>query len=271
MTVILLREQKRVWVAGTEHFSIYLGGQKIWSRPNYTTITISDMYGTGLGEIPIHFDPVFATKNASGFVTAVPNLGGAGAAYNTNKTGTGDITVLPGGAFSVPSGSKYLNMASEIDLMGHRLFWVGKKNNTVAGNHKFIGDNESTADGQRAQIDWYQNNDGFRLLRWNGTIMAQAPEMHTTALYAGELNLIEIEVLPSTINMWINGKFEGTYTFPWNDFQIQRIFAGFGNPGFAGNAGDILFFKTNGSATMNSRAEAIRNELIGKWGIVPAV
>lgn len=221
-------------------------------------------YGTGLGQIPGHLAPESATLS-SGNVTAVANLGGAGAALNATKSGSGNIT-LTNGRFTIASGtSPYLTLATAGDLVGTRLYMVASIDQASTGNLNIAGHSVSTAAGGRTNIQWVRASNLLRLLRWNGASW-ESRDLDLGEVIGPNLRLIEIEIGDNdVIRVWMDGTLRATGTNPWADFIVSRIFAGYNSPYFSGTATDILWLRTDG--TQDAAGASVRQELAQKNGL----
>jgi len=269
--MILLREQRRCWLDGAEQSALWVGGERIWQRPSVAPqFGIADMYGNGLGEIPIHFTPEAVTLNTSGNITVAENLGGLGSAYNGTRQGSSQISINSEELFQCQGSNGYLIFPTPISLIGKRLYFVGDKDEAQIGDHKFMGANIGAAAGQRTNVNWIADDSGFRLTWWNGTAIQNSGIIPSPFLRRSQVNLIEIEVSSSLIKLFVNGLYQGETEMPWANFNINRIFGAYSNPGFVGVAGDVLFFNTDGSEAMNERAAIISAELMAKRLIQPA-
>ncbi|WP_145399628.1 hypothetical protein [Paracoccus sulfuroxidans] len=249
----------RIW-AGSEVDALWAGGRR-WLRP------ISTLYGLGAGLVPTHYDPAKAGVNGSGEVTSVPNLGAAGAAYGAAPAGTEAIRIS-GGMFAL-TGANFLNVPGAPDLMGTRCFIVANLTfpvrityflgNIVAGN---VGNTNARFDSLTKAI-LLQRNDG------SGNIAA--PNLAWPDMAEG-LHLIELEILPSTIKLFVGGVQKASVATPaWPNFPVSRIGIGQASPGITGRLGDIVPMVTDGSAAMARPIGIIRRRLAEKHpGLVVA-
>ena len=228
------------------------------------TSPISDYYGTGLGQIPGHLAPESATLSSSN-VTSVANLGGAGAALNAAKSGSGNIA-LTNGRFAIAAGtSPYLTLATAGDLVGTRLYMVAGIDQASVGNLNIAGHSVSTAAGGRTNIQWVRASNLLRLLRWNGASW-ESRDLDLGEVIGPNLRLIEIEIGDNdVIRVWMDGTLRATGTNPWADFIVSRIFAGYNSPYFSGTATDILWLRTDGA--QDAAGERVRQELAQKNGL----
>ena len=227
----------------------------------------ADLYGTGLGQMPMDIDPAAAVLDGSGNVTSIANKGGAGAAFDATATATG-IT-RTGGLLNVPDTSVYLSLANAADLAGARLFMVASVSPALTDRVNFAGHAVGVSDGQRTNIYWEASQQRLLLQRRDEFGLKDTAIPSSAALPAG-LNLIEVEIAAGQARFWINGTLRGTAAFSWANFYLTRIFAGFSIPFFAGQGGRIQSVITDGTPALDPVMLRVRQTLAGQFGITVA-
>lgn len=190
----------------------HLGAQR-WQRPQQ----IAEFYGTGPGQIPM--DHRYAQGTAvGGNITAVPNLGGAGAAFNLTAVGaipvTADyVTMEPSARFEV---------ATRAELVGTRLFIVADIL-AFTSNQNFAGRNVG---GETTNIFLNAAGDRMTVNRNPGTGFVNA-QINLSPPVAPLLRLYEVDV-PSggDLAVLVNTQLRGSVPTPFTTFGVSRIAAG---------------------------------------------
>lgn len=220
---------------------------------------LAELYGTGLGQIPLHLAPEYAVLDGSGNVVSVPNRGGAGAAFDSAATGSGIL--IADGMFSVPTFGPYLQMGAAADLVGIRAFFIGQPSADLPHDARIMG----SAD----------HNTHVRVNRVNSRIsLFRGGETVNTGGFHGPpaaLRLYELEITGGAVRVFINGAQSGT-TDPlaWPDMKIDRIFSGQSTYPFQGLAGAFASVITDGSASYDPVMQQVRQVLAAKHGITLA-
>lgn len=242
----------RMW-AGSEVDALWAGGQR-WLRP------ISTLYGLGPGLVPTHWDPASALVNGAGDVTAVPNLGAAGAGYDAAPAGSGAIKRIDGKL--ALTGANYLSVPGTPDLMGTRCFIVAELTFPVRLTY-FLG-NVAAGNNGNAQARFDSQTKTILLQRNDGSGYTNAPALGWPDMSEG-LHLIELELLPSTLKLFVGGVQKSSVATPaWPNFPVSRLGIGQSTPGITGKLGDIVPMITDGSAAMARSIGIIRRRLAEK-------
>lgn len=236
MSVANLNTADEVYCGGQRIARIYTGGALAWQR----RIRVPDLYGTGVGQIPLDLRPEDAVLDASGNVVRVLNRGGAGAYFDATASGAG-ITI-DNGRFSVPTTTRWLGLANRANLIGVRLFICAAVTIDplpTSGSMNFAGtfDGSDISEG-RNNVRWDWGLNRFQLIRysWDGTtgtnvsVLANGP-----ALTAAE-TLHEFEFTGSRLRVFRDAGQVADVACTWPSFVINRIFAGQSTPAFTGLA-----------------------------------
>ncbi|RJE81266.1 hypothetical protein DWB67_01000 [Paracoccus sp. JM45] len=195
-----------------------MGGLKIWTRPSSTT-PISTFYGVGAGQVPMDHKYAEGTKSG-GNITAVPNLGGAGSAFNL--TVNGSVPVSGNGVDLDPSD--YFTMPTQADLVGVRFFFVADFK-SVSANQYFAGQNEANASGGRTNLFLLSGGNTLRIARNAGSNINV--DVSISPAVAPVIRLYEIEMTASgNAVVWINGEQRGSIPNVHSTYLINRIAAG---------------------------------------------
>ena len=217
-----------------------------WTNP------IVALYGTGMGQIPLHLAPEDAVTDGSGNVTMIANRGGAGAAFDLSVAGSG-IT-KQSGLLNISSTTVLADLASPADMLGTRMFFVAQPLVSTASYRYFGSSNSAVRVGEGKLIV-------FRGPSTTGTISTGVPAITAPTL-------IEIETDGASVRAWFNGTSVGTASFAVSSFPIGRLARGNGTGAeFVGLMGDVLSVITDGSPAMDAPIATIRNALAAKYGI----
>lgn len=204
--------------------------------------TLADLYGTGLGQVPLHLAPEDAVLDGSDFVASLPNRAGnnSATASTTGITRSGNLLTTPGGPF--------LSLAGAVNLFGSRLFLVAALAPAAVGTGvRLAGRNASGSD--RTEIHLNAPNNGIGLRRWNGTVY-EAFNVPLPAATGSAMHLIEIEITGGTARAWVDGETNGSgVAVPagWTDFLVDKVLAAQNAPAFSGQAGDICALLVDGN------------------------
>lgn len=218
MSVLDLTSAPRLFYGSTEAQSLYRGSTLLWSKPA-PAVPISTFYGIGAGEVPMDHKYAEGTESG-GNITAVPNLGGAGAAFNLTTVGT---VAVSGQAVDMDP-TDYFSIASQADLVGVRLFIVADIRSTAA-NQYFGGQNESNGAGGKTNILLLAGGSPMNITKNTGTTVNASVAL-SPAVSTG-IRLYEIELVSGgNIRVWVNGEIRGTVANPHTSLLINRIAAG---------------------------------------------
>lgn len=226
--------------------------------------SIASLYGTGLGQVPLHLDPANAVMSGAD-VVSIPNSGGAGAALNSTANTTGitssdNLLTFPDG-----NTTRWLNLPGTFNAIGMRLFFVARF--AAMGTFQTLaGRSSGTGSGARTNIRLTNTSNGFLLQRWDGTIF-DGPMVNTSAV-GTVLHLFEVEMLAGGMSVWMDGQTASVALPTWPDFMIGRIFHGHSTPCFSGDAGDVVTLAVDGNQA--SQIATIRNALAAKHGLTLA-
>lgn len=215
------------------------------------------LYGTGLGQIPLHLAPEDAVLAGNGNVTGIANRGGAGAAFNATASATG--ISKSGALLNVTEAAARLALAVPADLVGVRTFMVVALSPTADPFSRLLG-HPSPANLVRVNA-----STGQLLAQRSGVnnfLTAPATPPGTT------LRLWEVEFAAGRVKVWMNGVLahDGAHTFA--DFQASLIFAsGFDANGFTGTAGDIVSVITDGTPARDATMLTVRQSIAAEHGI----
>lgn len=219
MTVLDLTAANRLFYGSAEAQQLYYGSALLWTKPAAPVVPISDYYGTGGGQVPM--DHKYAEGTASGGnITAVPNLGGAGAVFDLTTVGTAPIS---GQAVDIDP-TDYFSIDSQADLVGTRLFIVADIRSTAA-NQYFGGQNEANGSGGKTNILLLAGGSPMNVTKNTGTTVA-AQVILSPPVSTG-IRLYEIEFTGGgNITVWVNGQQRGSVANPHTSLLINRIAAG---------------------------------------------
>lgn len=230
--------------------------------------TIADLYGTGMGQVPLHLDPMNAVMNGS-VVQSLPNVGGAGAAFNATA---GGVTITRTGLLlDLAVAADYLQLANPADLQGVRVFVVARR--STPGQAFFMGGTAAANGGTAVNMRWTHLTlaDGATL----GSRVQLQPLGYASGGFprnVGNLVLYEFELLPTTWTVWTNGvvaeggPVAGTYGSALMD-QIGRSDGGTSTPSFSGGLGDMVSLIVDGTGNQAAQIALIRQSLAAKYGL----
>lgn len=150
--VLRLDQTARLFHGGAEMAEAWLGGVRVWAKPD----PIAPYYGTGPGHVsfdqPFH-DPSRMTLDASNYVSAVQHPGGTGAYFNASASGTArPLYSAAEGGLIFDGTDDLLTFANAADLIGvhclipvRLLSWVandqfgGSSNSDLTINYNAAG------------------------------------------------------------------------------------------------------------------------------------
>lgn len=190
-----------------------------WAKPAPVSVPISTFYGTAPGDVPMDHKYAEGTQSG-GNITAVPNLGGAGAAFNLTTVGTVPVS---GQAVDLEP-TDYFTVATQANLVGVRLFIVANIRSTAA-NQYFAGQNEADASGGKTNVLLLAGGGTMNITRNVGTTVSASVSL-SPAVSTG-IRLYEIEMTSGgNATVWVNGEQRGTVANPHTSMLIKRIAAG---------------------------------------------
>ena len=230
----------------------------------------ADLYGTGMGQMPMMLDPLDAVLDGSGNVVSIANKGGAGAAFNATTSATG--MTRTGNLLSTPGGV-WLSLANPADMIGVRLFIVAALDPAAVGTAvKLAGRSAGTATGQRSEVHLSPSNTSLALRRWDGGAFINAASVVLPSATGSTLRLIEVEFAGGSIRSWMDGVGGAAVTAPadWPDLLVDRLLAGYGAPTFSGQAGVVASVITDGTPARDATMLAVRQTLAARYGIALA-
>ena len=227
----------------------------------------ADLYGTGMGQMPMLYVPEDAVLDGTGNVVSIANRGGASAAFAATATGTG-IT-RTGNLLTVPATNTWLALANPADLIGTRLFMVAAVDPAATGIINFAGRFGAEAAGERSNVRWDLANNRFMIQRRNAAAAWDILTLNGTAL-GSALHLLEIEFAGGTSRLWIDGALQSSMANAWPDLRVDRIFAGTLTPFFLGTAGIVGTVITDGTPALDPVMLRVRQTLAGRYWITLA-
>ena len=216
---------------------------------------IAGLYGTGMGQIPMHHDPEAAVLDGNGNVTSIANRGGAGPLFNATASATG-IT-RTGNLLNISGPETHLLLAQKADMVGVRLFFVARADNTSNRYPRILG---SMTPQNLARPD--MENGGFLFQRAGSNTFLGGSQPIGLAL-----RLYEVEIAGGVAKTFIDGVPQGQAPCAWADFTVDMIGAAFSVVGFTGGLGDPLSVVTDGTAARDGTMLDVRRALAAKHGI----
>lgn len=230
-----------------------------WSKPD--TDIFSQMYGTGIGQIPLHLRPENVVLDANNNVTDVINQGGTGNYFNATIVGN-PVTVSDGGLLISNAALRLNNPA---DMHGVRVFIALYR---TVGQQPWFGGALANANGAGSPVVSIRFPHGNTGESYVSGLSAQllGPIPRLTGAWA----LIEWEIQSNQTRLVFNG----TEVTPVSGIASPRLITDIGRhpngtstPHWGGRIGDIVFLNTDGSAEMDSISTVIRNNMANKYGI----
>lgn len=265
MTVLDLRNAKRLFYGATEAKKLYLGSTLLWSKPP----GISDYYGVAAGKIPMDLDFSKAILHPSTTnIKMVPNLGGSGSIHDltditTTNTSTNYIPLVDGKAEFKPSAAMVWKAGYYPNMMGTRIFIVADLKGLAVD--QFILGNGNP----QANVNLRASGGRLDINRRNpATNSFETCNVNLNPLVSGSKRLFEIEFSNSgTIKVWVDGQLRGTNTHVFPEYLI-RWFAAGQNPANGGGM-DASVWRVlsviEGGPNYTSNVTAIRNMLLQKY------
>ena len=216
---------------------------------------IAGLYGTGIGQIPLHHPAEAAVLDGGGNVTTVTNRGGAGALFNATASATG--MTRSGNLLNVPQTS-YLALANPADLVGVRLFFVAQADPALDQFARIVG-NMSPQNLIRVTKDTGQfllQRAGSNVyLAGSGGPVGTAPRLYEIEIAGGQAKLI------------VDGVQLSQAPCDWLNLTVTMIGAAFSGVGFSGGLGDPLSVITDGTPARDGTMLDVRRALAAKHGI----
>ena len=216
---------------------------------------IAGLYGTGMGQIPMHHDPEAAVLDGNGNVTSIANRGGAGPLFNATASATG-IT-RTGNLLNVTSQGLRLVLANPADMVGTRLFIVAAFDPASVPDPRLFG-NASPVNFGRI----HQTQGNLLLSRAGAQVFLASP----TNL-GNTLHLFEIELAGGKASYWVDGVLRESAANAWTDFTITMLYGATTGFGFIGRSGAVLSVVTDGTAARDGTMLDVRRALAAKHGI----
>lgn len=216
-------------------------------------------YGVGLGQIPLRLDPLDVVMDGAN-VASIPNLGGAGAAFDATSNGTTPITRSNGLLNFTATAQARLAMPA--DFFGVRLFAVVQRPSQPSSFSTVL---RSATSGE-GNGDFRLDEDGSARLRYRAYKQQSSANVYATSAYTPvrtDLHLVEFEMLSN-----------GTAYCAVNGVSIAVTVQGISPPlpvqilgGALISMGEAISVITDGSSTVNPTIDAVRNHLAAKYGI----
>lgn len=258
MSVANLNAADEVYCGGQRIGRIHTGGALAWQRRT----KVADLYGVGLGQVPLDLRPTDAVLDANGNVVSVPNRGGAGPLFDATASGTGIL--IENGLFSVPATTRWLALANRDNLIGVRLFIcaaVTVDPLPTSGSMNFAGTFDgSNIDEGRNNVRWDWGMNRFQLIRytWDGTTATNPGTLAYGPALTGAETLHELELTGSRLRVFRDTVQVADVPCAWPSFSINRIFAGQSTPSFTGPARGIRSLVVDGVTDLSAQIAAIR-------------
>lgn len=227
----------------------------------------ADLYGTGLGQIPMLLDPLDAVMSGAN-VVSIPNKGGAGAAFNATVMGTGAGMTREGGLLVKTSTTNYLQLSSPADLVGARLFVVSAVAPEAIGTGpRIAGRDFQSAAGDRTDMNVSIPNSAIAVRRHDGAGMPGVLSGTFPADPGGVLRLYEMEMAAGLFRVWVNGTQVAPVAYNVPTFIVDRVLGGLTTPYFTGLAGIAGSVITDGTPAMDPVMLRVRQTIAARYGI----
>lgn len=256
MSVLDLRNAPRLFYGNAEARALHRGAPRVWAKP---APPISTWYGIGPGQVPMDHKYAEGAKT-NGNLTAVPNLGGAGAMFNLTTIWTIPVT----GQAAELDPTDYFGIAGQADLIGVRFFMVADIHSTST-NQYFGGQNESNAAGGKTNILLVAGGGVINISKNVGNNVAV--QVFLSPAVSPGIRLYEIELISGgNLGVWVNGELRGSVANPHTSLLINRIAAG--QSLSAGmNAGICRTLSLIQGGDYAARVQAIRARLNQEYGL----
>ncbi|WP_411838563.1 hypothetical protein [Paracoccus sp. ME4] len=242
MSFIALRNQRRAFLNGVEQTSLFINGQRIWQKP-VVLPAISEIYGTGAGEVLIH------TATWSG--TSIPNAGGGGATYNATMTGA-TIDAEPEWLQFAATG-RFFEMASIVEGIGKRFYMpidLSVSRNLIA----LMGYRLNQTD---SQVSLIFNETGLRVGGKIANTNVSFNLSNAMTVTQG-LHLLELQLNLGAFEVFLDGVSVGTASHDFTTFPLKWFGAGVTKASdlnsFLGRMGRIVVQATDGTHSTNIAA-----------------
>lgn len=260
-----LKSALGVRVANIDATEIVIANQTIWPPP---VPSLSDYYGTGPGQIPIHVDMLEAGSYTTGVdgadtvVTGLTNLGGTGAYHSMAADGVTTAPRLDNSAMLFRVGD-LLRMAHEAQLDGvHALLEVNLTNPGVNETQSMLSHFGASA-GVGGSIQYQRQNANQRLRIQN---LSTSQAIYATAnSMIGAWRVLELRyTLDGTVYFAVDGTAYGPLTLPsGGDLYVNMLGATMRNQ----KIGSMVSVITDSGYSMASPEPAVllaRSLMIGR-------
>lgn len=259
-----LKSALGVRVANIDATEIVIANQTIWPPP---VPSLSDYYGTGPGQIPIHVDMLEAGSYTTGVdgadtvVTGLTNLGGTGAYHSLAADGVTTAPRLDNSAMLFRVGD-LLRMAHEAQLDGvHALLEVNLTNPGINETQAMLSHSGASA-GVGGEIQYMRQNTSSRLRIQN---LATSQAIYAAASFVGAWRVLEIRyIADGTVYFAVDGTSYGPFSlFQGGDLYINMLGATMRNQ----KIGSMVSVITDSGYSMASPEPAVllaRSIMIGR-------
>lgn len=184
---------------------------------------ISEMYGTGAGQVQIHHVFSAAQVNALGQLVSSVNAGGAGAVFDL-APGSTAIPVMEGHLDLLPTMHlRFTNttMATRPNLIGTRLFMVADLRGLVADQYLM-------GNGSPHVNLWIRDGGAtLRLNRRNPTTNSfETVSIPLSPAISGARHIYEFEITANRITLFVDGKQRGSAAHIYPELTVLDLAAG---------------------------------------------
>lgn len=231
-------------------------------------VRLSDFYGTGPGQIPIHVDMrepggyTLGDDDGVSVVTGLTNFGGTGAYHSFAADGVDTAPRLDSDAMLFRVGD-LMRMAHEAQLDGvHALLEVNLTNPGINETNYILSHSGGSA-GARGAIQYMRHNANQRLRLQN---LSNSQAVYATASsIIGAWRLLELRyTLDGTVYFAVDGTAYGPFAFPLGgDLYVNMLGATMRNQ----RIGAMLSIATDPAHDMDNPEPAVllaREKLIGR-------
>lgn len=255
--VLRLDQAAQLWHGGVAIREAWVGGKRVWHAD-----PLAKYYGTGLGQIPLDLRSENAVLDGSGNIVSVTNTGGAGALFDATMGGTPTPPALD----AIDIGLSWLRLANPADLNGTRLFVLSRR--TSPAQAYFAGAQTGGEVPDTTSIRYVHQGT-------NETIVAgiSSPSPGAIPRGVGVWSLIEVQVLPSDVRLWYNGREVAPgsgRTTPFYVSIIGRHPDTVTTPTWSGQIDALVSLVIDGTGGHDSTIASIRQTLAARRGITLA-
>lgn len=256
--MVTLADQTRCWLGGVEQTGLWVGGQRVWQGAPQP-MTLSDYYGTGVGEIVSHWrfdEPVVSGTT----VTRVPCHGGNGGLFDLTRTNSVVTTASRRGSY-FSAHPAYANVADgvSVDALGVHVIATTYIDSQFARN--FAG-------SASTRLVTKFNNNAF-LLEVSGV---GAP-IYSAPVAQGVLfqkwALVEFRITPTGVHFWVNGAHSfapATITaYPITGFGTSMASGRYAQ---FGSLGPVIGVVVDDADTIHPAIVLARQQLAAEYGII---